>query len=151
MSGWGRRVSLSNWDGGRRAFVNSEAFHWRFVLRHNKSNHFTQAMPSYRIHHLKAHLRQQFRFAPHVSGRAAVKPRDYEPGDLVESSSPYAAFFALRDSATPLEVGDVLEDPAGGLSIFKFVGFEEAAWVVPEAPKPAEIAVPEAVGPVPAA
>jgi len=35
-------------------------------------------MPTYRIHRLKDHLRQQVRFAPHVSGTALVKPRDYQ-------------------------------------------------------------------------
>jgi hypothetical protein len=34
-------------------------------------------------------------------------------------------------------VGDLLEAPDGVLRIFKFVGFEEAHWVVPEAkPEP---------------
>ncbi len=94
---------------------------------HNGAN----AMATYRIHRLKDHLRQQFRFAPHVSGEAAVKPRDYEPGDTVEAGSPYAVFFTLRDTRTPLEVGDVLESE-GALQIFKFVGFEAARWVVPE-------------------
>lgn len=105
-------------------------------------------MPTYRIHRLKDHLRQQVRFAPHVSGTALVKPRDYHPPpeggdqshsqtqDQVEAPSPYAAFFALRDSGTPLEVGDLLEAENGSLRIFKFVGFEDAQWVVPE-PKPA--------------
>ena len=94
-------------------------------------------MPSYRIHRLKVHLRQQFRYAPHVSGRASVKPRDYDPGDAVEANSPYAAFFQLKDTPTPLEVGDLLEAPEGTLTIFKFVGFEEAQWVLPEG-KPSE-------------
>ena len=61
-------------------------------------------MPTYRIHRLKDHLRQQVRFAPHVSGTALVKPRDYQlrpegeaaPQEQVEASSPYAAFFTLR-------------------------------------------------------
>jgi hypothetical protein len=92
-------------------------------------------MSTYRIHRLKEHLRQQFRYAPHVSGEAAIKPRDYEPeqtpGDTVEADSPYAVFFALRDTHRPLEVGDVLELD-GALQIFKFVGFEAARWVVPE-------------------
>ncbi len=35
-------------------------------------------MPSFRIHRLKDHLRQNFRSAPHLSGTASVKPRDYE-------------------------------------------------------------------------
>ena len=88
---------------------------------------------TYRIHRLKDHLRQQFRFGPHVSGTAQVKPRDYQPGTEVEAATPYAAFFALKDTGTPLEVGDLLETEDGALRIFKFVGFEEARWVLPEA------------------
>ena len=53
-------------------------------------------MPAYRIHRLKDHLRQSFRFAPHVSGAASLKPRDYTPGRRVEAASPYAAYFELR-------------------------------------------------------
>jgi hypothetical protein len=101
-------------------------------------------MQTYRIHRLKDHLRNQVRFGPHVSGPATVKPRDYQildPKDIraedqVEAETPYAAFFALRDSAAPLQVGDLLESAAdGSLRIFKFVGFEEAQWALPE-PKP---------------
>jgi len=88
-------------------------------------------MALFRVHRLKDHLRQQFRFAPHVSGTAVIKPRDYEPGIEVEAATPYAAFFVLRDSETPLAVGDVLEAGAT-LAIFKFVGFEEARWQEPE-------------------
>jgi hypothetical protein len=98
-------------------------------------------MPSYRIHRLRTHLRQQFRFAPHVSGTAQVKPRDYEPtdpvnpapGSLIEAGSPYAAYFALKEAGTPLELGDLLEAEGGALRICKYVGFEEAQWVIPEA------------------
>jgi len=100
-------------------------------------------MTTYRIHRLKDHLRQQVRFAPHVGGTATVKPRDYQPTatgeDLVEAETPYAAFFALRDTPSPLEVGDLLEAPDGSLRIFKFVGFEEAQWALPE-PKPVGVA-----------
>ena len=96
-------------------------------------------MPMYRIHRLKDHLRQQVRFAPHVSGAATVKPRDYHPsdqeGETVDAPTPYAAFFALRDTAAPLEVGDLLEAQDASLHIFKFVGFEQAQWALPE-PKP---------------
>ncbi|HEV2198467.1 MAG TPA: hypothetical protein VGR73_01505 [Bryobacteraceae bacterium] len=108
-------------------------------------------MPSYRIHRLKDHLRHPFRIAPHVGGTASVKPRDYEPGDTVDASGPYAAYFALKESAAPLQVGDVLESEDGSLKICKYVGFEEARWVVPEAklesdsdstPPPAGIGVP---------
>ena len=99
-------------------------------------------MPSFRIHRLRSHLRQQFRYGPHVRGAASVKPRDYEAGGSLEASSHYAAFFALRQAGTPLDVGDLLENPRGGLSIFKYVGFEDAQWAVPEG-KPA--GTPEAV------
>jgi hypothetical protein len=91
-------------------------------------------MPSFRIHRLKDHLRQNFRFAPHLSGTASVKPRDYETAEdaLVEASSPYSAFFALRDAIQPIQVGDLLESEDGTLRIFKFVGIEDAQWVLPE-------------------
>ena len=90
-------------------------------------------MPSFRIHRLKPHLRPAFRSAPHVSGTAQLKPRDYEPAETVEAASPYSAFLEMRGSGTPLEVGDVLEDENGALRICKFVGFEEAHFVIPEA------------------
>lgn len=92
-------------------------------------------MPAFQIHRLRDHLRQPFRSAPHVSGAALVKPRDYQPGSVVEAATPYAAFFALRDSAQPLEVGDLLQSEDGTLRICKFVGFEEAHWADP-APLP---------------
>src|ERR1700730_8938444 len=90
-------------------------------------------MPSYRIHRLKDHLHQSFRSAPHGSGSANVKPRDYEPGDSIDAPTPYAAFFALKETAEPLHPGDLLESEGGDLRIYKFVGFEEAQWVLPEA------------------
>src|SRR5579883_2218524 len=83
-------------------------------------------MPCYKIHRLKDHLRAAFRAAPHVSGTAEVKPRDYTPAGEVEASSPYAAYFALRQAGSPLEVGDILEPAGGPPRICKFVGFEEA-------------------------
>jgi len=93
-------------------------------------------MSSYRIHRLKDHLQQSFRAAPHVSGPATVKPRDYQPGDspadIIEAPSPYAAFFALKETPSPLVPGDLLESESGVLRIYKFVGFEEAQWVLPE-------------------
>jgi hypothetical protein len=92
-------------------------------------------MPRFRIHRLKDHLRQNFRFAPHLSGIASVKPRDYELADdvVVDAPSPYAAFFALKEDPQPIQVGDILECEDGSLRIFKFVGIEEAQWVLPEA------------------
>lgn len=94
-------------------------------------------MPSYRIHRLKDHFRAAFRSAPHVSGTAEVKARDYQPADQVQAASPYSAFFALREAGSPLEVGDMLESEDGALRICKFVGFEEARWQVQETPQAA--------------
>jgi hypothetical protein len=103
-------------------------------------------MPTFRIHRLRDHLRQPFRHAPHVSGTASIKPRDYLPGETASASSPYSLYFELRNSGTPLEPGDVLETETGGLRIFKYVGFEEARWVLPDA-KP-EAASEESAVPV---
>ena len=92
-------------------------------------------MPSYRIHRLRDHLRQAFRNAPHVSGTASLKVRDYTPAGEISAASPYAAYFQMRDSESPLEVGDALEIEGGSLCVYKYVGFEDAQWVAPE-PKP---------------
>jgi len=104
-------------------------------------------MPSYRIHRLKDHLRQQFRFAPHMSGTATLKAKDYAPGDTIEACSPYAAFFQMKDTGTPLQVGDLLEAEGGSLRVFKFVGFEEAQWAVPTV-EPGESPSPQALSTV---
>jgi hypothetical protein len=99
---------------------------------------FQAAMPLYTIHRLKDTPRQSFRWAAHTSGTASVKPRDYEPGGPVEAASPYAAWAALQNTDRPLAVGDLLEEPDGRLVICKYVGFEAACWMVPEAaPSPA--------------
>ena len=89
-------------------------------------------MPLYRIHRMKDSPRQQFRWVPHVSGSATVKPRDYEPGDQIEAVNEYDAWRQLRESNQPLAVGDLLETEDGQLRICKYVGFEPAQWVLPE-------------------
>ena len=84
---------------------------------------------------MKDSPRQQFRWAPHVSGPASAKPKDFEPAGEVEALNEYDAWRILRDAATPLSVGDLLESADGQLRICKYVGFEPAQWVHPE-PKP---------------
>ena len=91
---------------------------------------------------MKDNPRQQFRWAPHVSGVANVKQKDYQPTGEVEAENEYAAWALLRDSEAPLLVGDILELPAGQLRICKYVGFEEARWFVQETHVPP---VPESV------
>ena len=92
--------------------------------------------------------RQSFRNAAHVSGAAVVKPKDYEaPAEdqlEVEAENEYAAWSLLRNTETPLHVGDLLELD-GTLRICKYVGFEDARWLVPE---PAQASFIEPVAPV---
>ena len=89
-------------------------------------------MPKYRVYRMKDSPRQQFRWAPHVSGAASVKPKDYEPDGEVEAASEYDAWSRLRSSERPLAIGDLLETDNGALRICKYVGFESASWVIPE-------------------
>lgn len=90
-------------------------------------------MPVYRIFRIKDAQRQQFRWAPHTSGVTSVKPKDYEASGEIEAPSAYAAWAALRETEEALRVGDLLESVDGGqLRICKYVGFEEAQWILPE-------------------
>ncbi|MBV9504537.1 MAG: hypothetical protein JO323_05975 [Acidobacteriia bacterium] len=93
-------------------------------------------MAVYRIYQLKDALRQQFRFAPHVSGSAAVKLKDYQPAGEIEARNEYDAWRLLGESGRPLGVGDLLETDDGQLRICKYVGLEPAQWILPE-PTPA--------------
>jgi hypothetical protein len=97
-------------------------------------------MPVFKIHRMKESHYQQFRWAPHTAGSATVKPKDYEAAGQVEATSVYAAWSELREKGEALRVGDLLEFDNGDLRICKYVGFEEAHWLVPEV-KPAQTAV----------
>ena len=95
-------------------------------------------MATYRIHRMKDVPRQQFRFAPHVSGAATVKVKDYQRDGEVEAENEYDAWNSLRSTDQALQVGDLLELPTGELRIYKYVGFETANWHVPEPKLPLE-------------
>ena len=86
---------------------------------------------------MRDHVRQSFRNAPHTSGESAAKLRDYIEGGTVEATNVYEAWEQLRTSESPLDVGDLLETELGALKICKYVGFEDAKWVIPEV-KPVE-------------
>jgi len=98
-------------------------------------------MPAYQIHRLKEAPRQQFRWAPHTTGVSTVKPKDYEPGPVMEAASPYALWFELRESENAIAIGDLIETAGGELRILKYIGFEEARWYVPEPAVPEPVAV----------
>ena len=104
-------------------------------------------MPLYRIYRMKDSPRQQFRWAPHVSGCASIKPKDYDQQGEIEALHEYDAWKSLRESGKALAVGDLLEADAGRLSICKYVGFEPAQWILPE-PKAPTDAEPVNVGAV---
>ena len=81
---------------------------------------------------MKDSPRQQFRWAPHVSGSATAKPKDFEPRGQVEAQNEYDAWSRLRESGDPLAVGDLLESEDAQLRMCKYVGFEPAQWAQPE-------------------
>ena len=87
---------------------------------------------------MKDSPRQQFRWAPHLSGCASLKPKEYEPRGEVEARHEYEAWQLLRESGEPIAVGDLLETEDGQLRICKYVGFEPAQWVLPEPKQQAE-------------
>ncbi|MBI1897030.1 MAG: hypothetical protein HYS04_10980 [Acidobacteria bacterium] len=89
-------------------------------------------MPVYNVYRMKEQVRQQFRWAPHTIGVTNVRPKDYELVRSLEAPHPYAVWVALKDSDQPLQVGDILEVEGGELRIYKYVGFEEAQWQLPE-------------------
>lgn len=93
-------------------------------------------MPQFRIHRMKDQPRDAFRWAPHVSAEAVVKPKDYEPSGEIEAAHEYDAWKVLSSTERPLLVGDLLETEGGGLRICKYVGFENARWFIPEPPQP---------------
>ena len=91
---------------------------------------------------MRPHVKQSFRWAPHVTGLATVKQRDYLPGGEFEAANEYALWAELRNSEQALDVGDLVEvvNEAGGvLKICKFVGFESAKWAETEAVVPSSV------------
>jgi hypothetical protein len=99
----------------------------------------------YRIFRMREQARLSFRVAPHTSGETAVKLKDYSEAGTVEAASTYEAWDLLRATEQPLEVGDVLEAELGGIKICKYIGFDDAKWVLPD-PKPGAEAIPVAAG-----
>ena len=89
-------------------------------------------MATYRIYRMKETVRQQFRWAPHTIGVTVAKPKDYEQIHTVESHGVYGVWMALKDTEQALHIGDIVEGESGELRIYKYVGFEEAQWAVPE-------------------
>ena len=98
-------------------------------------------MANFRVYRMRPHIRQNFRWAPHVSGLASVKPRDYQPDIELEALNEYALWAELRGSDRALDVGDLVETN-GALKICKFVGFECAQWVETEPAAPASVTQP---------
>jgi len=107
-------------------------------------------MPTFQIYRMKDGARQAFRSAPHTAGQASLKPKDYDKGATVEGASSYSVWAEMNSAEEPLEVGDVLEAADGSLKIYKYVGFEDARWVLPEIRTGVE-GLPAAAGGLPGA
>ncbi|HYO82638.1 MAG TPA: hypothetical protein VES20_14635 [Bryobacteraceae bacterium] len=76
-----------------------------------------------------------------------VKPKDYEMASMtVTAATPYDAWTQLKERPEALQPGDVLESEDGQLRICKYVGFEEAQWLLPEV-RPASVDAPAAEAP----
>lgn len=106
-------------------------------------------MPTYRIFRMKEQARLSFRAAPHTSGETAVKLKDYVESGVVEADSTYEAWEMLRSTDQALAVGDVLESELGGIKICKYIGFDDAKWILPDVrpaiePMPGGTAAPQA-------
>ena len=103
-----------------------------------------KSVPVYRIHRLRDSARENFRWAPHAIGTSIVKPKDYAVSDMsVEAQTPYAAWTSLKqDGENALRPGDILEADNGELRIYKYVGFEEAQWQLPDNPTPPQDVTP---------
>lgn len=99
----------------------------------------------YRIFRMKEQARLSFRAAPHTSGETAVKLKDYVEAETIEAASTYEAWELLRATERPLQVGDILEGELGGIKICKYIGFDDAKWILPEV-KPEPVLM-EAVAP----
>ncbi len=102
-------------------------------------------MPLYRIFRMKENDRQRFRWQPHTPGTSLAKPREYEEKGSIEAMNAYAAWAELKDGDEPLVVGDILSGPNDEMRILKYVGFEEAKWLIPEVKSGLED-VPPAMG-----
>lgn len=105
-----------------------------------------RTMPVYRIFRMKDQERQRFRWAPHTSGVTMVKPKDFEEQGSVEAQSAYTAWSQLRGQEGAIDIGDLLVAPDDSMQILKYVGFEEARWIIPEVKTGIE-GVPPASGP----
>lgn len=95
---------------------------------------------------MKDSPRQAFRWAPHTIGATVVKSKDYDEGGEFEAASAYTLWQSLRLTDGSLQLGDIVQLPDGTLRVYKYVGFEEAQWLIADAkpgPIPAPAAVPE--------
>ena len=105
-----------------------------------------RAMATFLIYRLKEQPSQQFRWSAHVTGATEAKRKDYEEGERIEAENEYAAWHLMKESGAALRVGDVLESESGALRICKYVGFDDATWIIPPVKTGLE-AIPAASGP----
>jgi hypothetical protein len=95
-------------------------------------------MPLYRILYLRDSQVDRFRNAPPREKPYHLRVRNYDEGEVIESSTPYAVWKQLQeceeasDSKRPFGVGDVLQSDESELLVLNYWGFDEARWQTPE-------------------
>src|SRR5690349_15640680 len=104
-------------------------------------------MPTYRIFRMKEQARLSVRAAPHTIGETDVTSTDYVEAESIESDNAYEAWELLRATEQPLQVGDILESELGSIKICKYIGFDDAKWILPEVKTAPDAVVAEAASP----
>ena len=82
------------------------------------------------------HIDKKARQQPEIRTHKRVIDIVQATAKTIEALNTYEAWENMRNSGTPLEVGDILESELGGIKICKYIGFDDARWILPEV-KPA--------------
>ena len=95
-------------------------------------------MPRYRILYLRDSQVDRFRSAAPREKPYRLRVMDYDEGEVIEASTPYAVWKQLQEgeglseTKRPFGVGDVLQSDESELLVLNYWGFDEARWRTPE-------------------
>ena len=93
-------------------------------------------MPRYQVFYLRDTQVQKFRNAAPGEKPYHLRSKDYDEGETIEASTPYALWKKLQEdegtTERPFGVGDVLESDESELLVLNFWGFDKAQWQVAE-------------------
>ena len=93
-------------------------------------------MPRYQVFYLRDTQVQKFRNAAPKEKPYSLQIKDYEEGETIEASTPYAVWKQLQEAEgtkeRPFAVGDVLQSDESEPLVLNFWGFDEAQWQATE-------------------